>query len=61
LTTVLSINAMLEPRIVARSTHRCAALTHGDAPGAPERMDASTHGSWIAVAMEGKKAEKMKC
>jgi hypothetical protein len=52
LTTVLSMNAILEPRIVAASTQRCAVFAQGDAPDAIERMDASTHGSWIAMATD---------
>jgi len=59
------MKAMLEPRIVAASTQRCAVLAQGDVAGAAERMDASTQGSWIAMAMKGKKpksgnAERLK-
>src|SRR5258708_29030740 len=43
LTTVLSINAMLDPRIVAASTQRPACAVHGT-PAFPDRAAASSDG-----------------
>src|SRR5438270_10516921 len=48
LTTVLSINVMLDPKTVAASTHGAARLGHG-ASAAPARITASSHGALKAV------------
>src|SRR5581483_4531583 len=47
LTTVPSMNAMLEPRIVAASTHGRDFSTQGAAK-APARITASSHGCFIS-------------
>src|ERR1700757_3734087 len=49
LTTVLSMNAMLEPRMVAASTHGLAFSAHGLLE-APDWITASSHGCRIILA-----------
>src|SRR5207253_10394741 len=49
-TTVLSINAMLEARVVATSTQRPASFEQG-ALAKRERITLSLQGSWIDVSM----------
>src|SRR5436305_9759792 len=49
-TTVLSINAILEARVVATSTQRPAIFEHG-ALAKRERIMLSSQGSWIDVGM----------
>src|SRR5207248_10910696 len=56
LTTVPSMKAMLEPRIVATSTQGPTALSHGDT-GPPERMEPSAQGSRIALFTAERNAE----
>src|SRR6266487_6584162 len=50
LTTVLSIKAILEARVVATSTQRPAIFEHGALAGR-ERITLSSHGSRIDVSM----------
>src|SRR4030095_12882341 len=50
LTTVLSIKAILEARVVATSTQRPAVFEQG-APARWERIMLSSQGSWIDVSM----------
>src|SRR6266511_3791637 len=50
LTTVLSINAMLDARVVATSTQRPASFEQGAADGR-ERIMLSSQGSWTDVNM----------
>ena len=45
MTTVPSMNAMLDPVIAATSTHRLTDGVHGEPADAPWRMAASSHGS----------------
>src|SRR5881397_1254726 len=49
-TTVLSIKAILEARVVATSTQRPASLEQGALAGR-ERITLSSQGSWIDVSM----------
>jgi len=46
---VLSMKAMLEPRMVAAKTHGRDSGRHGIA-GRPERMTASSHGCRIQIS-----------
>jgi hypothetical protein len=50
-TTVLSINAILEARVVATSTQRPARFEQG-ALARRERIRLSSQGSWIDVSMK---------
>src|SRR5881392_2958842 len=49
-TTVPSINAMLDARVVAASTQRPEAFEHGAAAGR-ERIMLASQGSWINAGM----------
>src|SRR4029450_8942306 len=51
-TTVLSIKAILEARVVATSTQRPASFEQG-ALAKRERITLSSQGSWIDVSMMG--------
>jgi hypothetical protein len=48
LTTVLSMNAMLDPRMVAASIQGRAAAAHGS-PAPADRITVSSHGGRIAI------------
>ena len=49
LTTVLSMNAMLEPRMVAASTHDCDLAGQGTPPQLPLRITASSQGCFMTI------------